>query len=64
MPYRDVWPFLQRLYDRYGPRQLVWSNLDAYLIIKQLIPFFTAEHKESILGKTAYHLYRLGGTRG
>jgi len=23
LPYRDVWPFLKRLYDRYGPKRLV-----------------------------------------
>jgi len=57
-PFRDVWPFLQRLYDRFGPRRLVWANFFELMVMKELIPFFTAEDKEWILGKTARRLYR------
>ena len=57
MPYRDVWPFLRRLYDRFGPRRLIWANFFEYVIMKEVIPFFTAEDKEWILGRTAYRLY-------
>jgi predicted TIM-barrel fold metal-dependent hydrolase len=60
MPYRDVWPFLHRLYDAYGPRRLVWANFFEYIIMKELITFFNAEDKEWILGRTAYRLYRFG----
>jgi predicted TIM-barrel fold metal-dependent hydrolase len=60
MPYRDVWPFLRRVYDRFGPRRLVWANFFEYSIMKDLIPFFTAEDKEWILGRTAHRLYKLG----
>jgi predicted TIM-barrel fold metal-dependent hydrolase len=60
MPYRDVWPFLRRLYDRFGPRRLVWANFFEYVITKELIPFFSAEDKEWILGRTAQRLYKLG----
>jgi predicted TIM-barrel fold metal-dependent hydrolase len=56
-PYRDVWPFLRRLYDRFGPRRLVWANFFEYVIMKELIPFFTAEDKEWILGRTAHRIY-------
>lgn len=63
-PYRDVWPFLRRLYDRYGPRRMVWANFFEYVIMKELIPFFTAEDKEWILGRTAYRLYRFDRKRG
>jgi L-fuconolactonase len=56
-PYRDVWPFLRRLYDRFGPRRMVWANFFEYVIMKELIPFFTAEDKQWILGRTAYRLY-------
>jgi predicted TIM-barrel fold metal-dependent hydrolase len=56
-PFRDVWPFLRRLYDRFGPRRLVWANFYEYVIMKELIPFFTAEDKEWILGRTAHRLY-------
>lgn len=57
-PYRDVWPFLRRLYDRFGPRRLVWANFFEYVIMKELIPFFTAADKPWILGGTARRLYR------
>lgn len=63
MPYRDVWPFLRRLYDRFGPRRLVWANFFEYVIMKELIPFFTAEDKEWILGRTAHRLYGFGRRR-
>ena len=57
-PFRDVWPFLRRLYDRFGPRRLVWANFFELLIMQDMIPFFTPEDKEWILGKTAHRLYR------
>jgi predicted TIM-barrel fold metal-dependent hydrolase len=63
MPYRDVWPFLRRLYDRFGPRRLVWANFFEYAIMKDVIPFFTAEDKEWILGRTAHRLYGFGRSR-
>jgi predicted TIM-barrel fold metal-dependent hydrolase len=59
-PYRDVWPFLRRVYDRYGPRRLIWANFFEYVIMKELIPFFSAEDKHWILGGTAHRIYRLG----
>jgi predicted TIM-barrel fold metal-dependent hydrolase len=59
-PYRDVWPFLRRLYDRYGPKRLIWANFFELLIMKEMIPFFTAEDKEWILGRTAHQIYKLG----
>jgi predicted TIM-barrel fold metal-dependent hydrolase len=60
VPYRDVWPFLHRLYDRFGPKRLVWANFFEYTIMKEVVPFFTAEDKEWILGRTAHRLYGLG----
>ncbi len=59
LPYRDVWPFLRRLSDRYGGKRLVYANFFEYLVMKDMIPFFTAEDKEWILGKTAARLYRV-----
>lgn len=59
LPFRDVWPFLRRLYDRYGGKRLVWANFYEYVIMKDMIPFFTAEDKEWILGRTAARLYKL-----
>jgi predicted TIM-barrel fold metal-dependent hydrolase len=58
LPFRDVWPFLRRMYDRFGPRRLVYANFYEMLIMKELIPFFTAEDKEWILGRTAHRLYK------
>ncbi len=60
LPFRDVWPFLRRLYDRYGGKRLVYANFYELLIMKELIPFFTAEDKEWILGRTAHRLYKFG----
>jgi predicted TIM-barrel fold metal-dependent hydrolase len=56
-PYRDVWPFLRRLYDTFGPKRLIWANFFEYIIMKELIPFFRAEDKEWILGRTAHRIY-------
>jgi predicted TIM-barrel fold metal-dependent hydrolase len=57
-PYRDVWPFLHRLYDRYGPKRLIYANFFEFLIMKEMIPFFTAEDKEWIMGRTAHRIYK------
>jgi len=57
MPYRDVWPYLHRLYDSFGPQRLIYANFFEFLIMKDLIPFFTEEDKVWILGKTADRLY-------
>ena len=59
-PYRDVWPFLQRIYDRFGPQRMLYANFFEYIIMKELIPFFTEEDKEWILGRTAMGLYFKG----
>ena len=59
-PYRDVWPYLRRLYDRFGPRRLIYANFFELLIMKELIPFFTTEDKEWILGRNAMKVYRIG----
>ncbi len=58
LPYRDVWPFLKRLYDRFGPRRLVWGNFEELPIMSDLVPFFTPDDKEWILGRTAHRLYK------
>lgn len=56
-PYRDVWPYLHRLYDAFGPKRLIFANFFEYVIMKELIPFFTEEDKVWILGKTAEEIY-------
>jgi predicted TIM-barrel fold metal-dependent hydrolase len=57
IPYRDVWPFLERIYQTFGPERLLYANFHELLIMKDLIPFFTAHDKEWILGKTANGVY-------
>ena len=56
-PYRDVWPFLERLYDAFGPQRMLFANFFEYLIMKEMIPFFTEEDKVWILGRTAEGIY-------
>lgn len=56
-PFYDMWPYLERLYDTFGPRRLIYANLYELLIMKDLIPFFTAEDKEWILGRTSEKIY-------
>ena len=56
-PFRDVWPFLERMYDAYGPKRLIYANFYEYLIMKDLIPFFTEDDKPWILGGNAEKLY-------
>ena len=57
IPYRDMWPYLERVYDRFGPQRMIYGNFFELLIMKDLIPFFTVEDKEWILGKTALKVY-------
>jgi len=58
VPCRDMWPYLKRIYDSFGPRRMVWTNFHELLIMKEVIAYFTAEDKEWILDKTAMKLYR------
>jgi len=63
IPFRDMWPYLRRVYDRFGPRRMIYANFYELLIMKDLIPFFTAEDKQWILGKTAADVYSFGESR-
>ncbi len=63
LPFRDVWPYLERVYDLFGPQRMLYSNFYELLIMKDMIPFFTAEDKEWILWKTAEGLYFDRGAR-
>lgn len=56
-PYRDVWPYLEQIYDTFGPQRMLYANFYEYLIMKEIIPFFTEEDKVWILGKNAENLY-------
>lgn len=57
IPYRDMWPYLKRVYETFGPERMIYANFYELLIMKELIPFFTAADKEWILGNTALPLY-------
>lgn len=57
IPCRDMWRYLRKVYDRFGPQRMVFTNFHELLILKETIPFFTSEDKEWILGKTALKLY-------
>ena len=57
IPFRDMWPYLRRVYDSFGPKRMIYANFYELLIMKDLIPFFSAEDKEWILGKTAMSVY-------
>jgi predicted TIM-barrel fold metal-dependent hydrolase len=63
IPYRDMWPYLRRVYDRFGPQRMIYANFFELLIIKDLIPFFSNEDKQWILGKTASTVYPFEQTK-
>jgi len=58
LPYRDMWPYLERAYDAFGPQKLIYATDYELLVMKDLIPFFTAEDKKLILGGNALAVYR------
>jgi len=58
LPFRDMWPYLERAYDAFGPRKLIYANDYELLVMKDLIPFFTSQDKEWILGGNALAVYR------
>ena len=57
IPYRDMWPYLRRVYDRFGPQRMLYANFYELPVMKDIIPFFTSEDKKWILGKTAAGIY-------
>ena len=63
LPFRDMWPYLRRVYDTFGPQRMIYANFYELLIIKELIPFLGARDKEWILGKTASSVYALGESK-
>ena len=49
---------VRKVYDVFGPRRMIYGNWFEYLIMAELIPFFTEEDKDWILGKTALSVYK------
>ena len=58
MPFRDMWPNLRKVYDVFGARRMIFGNFYEFLIMAELIPFFTEDDKDWILGKTALSVYK------
>jgi predicted TIM-barrel fold metal-dependent hydrolase len=58
LPFYDMWPYLEKAYDAFGPKKLIYANDYELLIMKDLIPFFTSDDKEWILGGNALEIYR------
>lgn len=69
-PYADVLPTVRRVYDAFGPRRLLWGTGFVHgervgripygqelELIREHVPFFTAEDQEWILGRTALGLW-------
>lgn len=58
LPYRDMWPYLERAYDAFGPQKLIYASDYELLIMKDLVPFFPSEDRKWILGGNAKKVYR------
>jgi hypothetical protein len=58
MPFRDMWPLLRQVYDAFGAKRMLYGNFYEYLIMADLIPFFSEDDKDWILGKTALSIYK------
>lgn len=71
-PYPDTFPWVQRLYDAFGPDRLLWgtgfpgttraqagrpSLAQELGLVRKEIPFFSAENRERILGRNAAKLW-------
>jgi predicted TIM-barrel fold metal-dependent hydrolase len=72
-PYADMFPWVRRVYDAFGPDRLLWGtgypgatraqagrpSIEQELaLVRQEIPFFSAEDREKILGRNAAALWK------
>ena len=68
-PYKDVQPFGQMVYDKFGPRRLLFGTglvgatrriplADELRLVREDIPFFTDKDKEWILGRNAASIWK------
>lgn len=66
-PYRNLHPYLRRIYDAFGPRRMLWgsditrlpcSYRECRVVFEKELDFLTAEDKEWVLGKTAAEVLR------
>jgi predicted TIM-barrel fold metal-dependent hydrolase len=72
-PYADMFPWVRRVYDAFGPDRLMWGtgypgatraqagrpSIEQELaLVRREIPFFSAEDREKILGRNAAALWK------
>jgi predicted TIM-barrel fold metal-dependent hydrolase len=68
-PYKDVHPFGQKVYEKFGPRRLLFGTgmvgatrriplADELRLIREDIPFFAEKDKEWILGRNAAKIWK------
>jgi predicted TIM-barrel fold metal-dependent hydrolase len=68
-PYTDLTPLIRRVFEDYGPRRLMWASDCPFQVqnghtyepsislIRERLPFLSADDKEWILGKTAASVF-------
>jgi predicted TIM-barrel fold metal-dependent hydrolase len=74
-PFADAYPWVKRVYEAFGPDRLLWGTgypgaaRAAYgrptlrqelVLVREKIPFFSAEDRDKILGRNAARLWKLG----
>ncbi len=74
-PYKDTWPWVERMYDSFGPDRLMWGTgfpgatraqdrrpplTDELALIREEIPFFSDEDRQKIMGINAAKLWKFG----
>lgn len=72
-PYRDAYPWVERVYDAFGPDRLLWGTgypgparahfqrptlQEEISLIRSAIPFWDADERAKILGRNAARLWR------
>ena len=68
-PYKDLAPLIRRVFEDYGPRRLMWASdcpfqvqaphsyEPSIALIREGLPFLSAEDREWLLGRTAASVY-------
>ena len=77
-PFKDAYSWVKRVYDAFGPDRLLWGTgypgaarasyqrptlKEELALIRDEIPFFTAEDREKMLGRNAAALWGFGKER-
>jgi predicted TIM-barrel fold metal-dependent hydrolase len=73
-PFADALPWVRMVYDAFGPSRLLWGTgypgparafykrptlADELTLVREKIPFFTAEDQQKILGENAAAIWKL-----